>query len=67
MVVNVDQLAIDFALLQQQVKTVKESCDKVPDLALEVAEIKGKLETQNRLMWFMVLALAGIFIEGLFS
>lgn len=50
-----------------RIGVVEDSCDDIISLAKEVAQIKGVVETQNKLMWFMVLTLFGIFIQGLFS
>ena len=66
MAVNVEQLEKDFIILSAEFDIVKENCNEVQSLAIEVAKIKGAVETQNKILWFIVLTLLGIFIEGLF-
>ena len=64
MAVNVEQLEKDFIILSAEFDIVKENCNEVQSLAIEVAKIKGAVETQNKILWFIVLTLLGIFIEG---
>lgn len=42
----------------------EEKCKEVNDLAVTVAEIKGKVEVITRLMWGIILALVGLLIQG---
>lgn len=67
MAISVEELERKFIGLEKDVEYVKSNCDDVPDLAKEVAQIKGILETQSKLMWFMVLTLFGMFIERIFT
>ena len=66
-------MTVDSRLLELEGKlsgidliSIKDDCDDVNNLRVEVAEIRGKIEVMTKLMWGIILALVGLLIQGAF-
>lgn len=59
---EVDRRLANF--ITDRFEKVEERCEEIQGLAVEMAEIKGKVEVITRLMWGIILALVGLLIQG---